>query len=225
MLGLDGQELVWLKTAFDAYAIHVNGSARLLLRDGSAAYVGYAATNGREYGSLGQTLAQTGELEPEELSMDRLRRYAREHPRRFNRFAAQANDRFVFFQFYSGQDWPAGSLGFKVTPWRSLATDKRIFPRGAPVLVQTLVARDQGDSANDQQPFTALMLDQDTGGAIRAPGRADIFMGVGEEAGKRAGRQMAQGRLFYLLLKPQAEQAGQSVVGGHSVSTEPSPPG
>jgi membrane-bound lytic murein transglycosylase A len=45
------------------------------------------------------------------------------------------------------------------------------------------------------------MTDQDTGGAIRAPGRADLFMGVGATAGIRAGNQYAEGQLYYLFLK------------------------
>jgi membrane-bound lytic murein transglycosylase A len=46
------------------------------------------------------------------------------------------------------------------------------------------------------------MLDQDTGGAIRAPGRADIYVGVGDAAGRIAGATYAEGRLYYLFLKP-----------------------
>jgi membrane-bound lytic murein transglycosylase A len=48
-----------------------------------------------------------------------------------------------------------------------------------------------------------FMLDQDSGGAVRTPGRVDIYFGAGPEAEARAGAQYAQGRLFYLFLKPQ----------------------
>ena len=41
------------------------------------------------------------------------------------------------------------------------------------------------------------------GGAIQAPGRADIFMGVGASAEILAGGQYAEGRLYYFFLKPQ----------------------
>ena len=47
-----------------------------------------------------------------------------------------------------------------------------------------------------------IMLDQDTGGAIQAPRRADIFMGIGDDAEVLAGGQYAEGRLYYLFLKP-----------------------
>ena len=40
-------------------------------------------------------------------------------------------------------------------------------------------------------------------GAIRAPGRADIYCGLGDAAEHVAGRLAAEGRLFYLFLKPE----------------------
>ncbi|MDE1038440.1 MAG: 3D domain-containing protein, partial [Phycisphaerales bacterium] len=105
---------------------------------------------------------------------------------------------FVFFKEYEGGNWPAGSLGVPVTAQRSVATDKKIFPRGGVVLVDTTVRSLTGE----KQTFTQFMTDQDTGGAIRAPGRADLFMGVGPTAGIKAGGQYAEGQLYYLFLKP-----------------------
>ena len=45
------------------------------------------------------------------------------------------------------------------------------------------------------------MLDQDTGGAIRAAGRYDIYFGVGDAAERIAGGQYAGGELNYLAVK------------------------
>jgi membrane-bound lytic murein transglycosylase A len=77
----------------------------------------------------------------------------------------------------------------------TLATDKRIFPRAGLVLVEA-TAGPPGD-------IRRFMLDQDTGGAIRAPGRADIYKGVGAEAEALAGERKSQGRLYYFFLKPE----------------------
>ena len=52
-------------------------------------------------------------------------------------------------------------------------------------------------------PYKGFLLDQDTGGAIRAAGRADIYMGIGAQAGHRAGNTFSVGRLYYLFLKPE----------------------
>ena len=87
----------------------------------------------------------------------------------------------------------------KVTPETSLATDKKIYPRGGVLLVDTQAVT----FSSGNRPFLRFMLDQDTGGAIEAPGRADIYMGVGPGAEILAGGQYAEGRLYYFFLKPQ----------------------
>jgi membrane-bound lytic murein transglycosylase A len=51
------------------------------------------------------------------------------------------------------------------------------------------------------QPYGGFALDQDTGGAIRAPGRCDVYMGEGDQAGRLAGQTYQEGRLYYLFLK------------------------
>ncbi len=193
---LAGTELVYLPDRLDAYLIHVNGSAKLELTDGSTMYVGYAGNNGREYTSIGRLLVKDSKISPDRLSLPTLRSYFQGHPGELDGYIQQ-NQRFVFFREYDGDTWPAGSLGFKVTQGRSLATDKSIFPRGCAVLVTTDAPPTGGWALSRSQ----LMLDQDTGGAIRAPGRADIYFGIGPAAESSAGRQAAEGRMYYLLLK------------------------
>jgi len=51
------------------------------------------------------------------------------------------------------------------------------------------------------EPFYSFALDQDTGGAIRSAGRCDIYMGIGPDALLLAGRQNAEGKLYYLAVK------------------------
>ncbi len=193
---LAGTELVYLPSRLDAYIIQVNGSAKLELADGSVMYVGYSGNNGHEYTSIGRALVADGKISADKLSLPTLRAYFASHPEDLDGYIRR-NDRFVFFREYSGDTWPAGSLGFKVTPGRSLATDKAIFPRGCVVLVTT----DKAPTGGWALPRSQLMLDQDTGGAIRAPGRGDIYFGIGPTAEASAGRQAAEGRLYYLLLK------------------------
>lgn len=198
--GLEGRELVYLASPLQAYFIHVNGSARLRMTDGSAMYVGYAGSNGRAYTSIGRLLVRDGKITEEQISLQAIRDYFQTHPEELETYTHR-NDRFVFFQAYDGDAWPSGSLGFKVTPWRTLATDKTIFPRGCPVMVVTEVPSTDAWPSTARRRFQQIMADQDTGGAIRAPGRADIYMGIGSEAEAVAGRQAAEGRLYYLVLR------------------------
>ena len=51
--------------------------------------------------------------------------------------------------------------------------------------------------------YKNFMLDQDTGGAIRAAGRADLYMGAGAPAELLAGGQYSTGKMYYFFLKPE----------------------
>lgn len=194
---LAGLELVWLRDRFDRHLIHVQGSAAIALTDGSTMRVGYAGNNGHAYKSVALLLVADGKLQREELTVDKVRRYLTSHPDELEKYLLR-NDRYIFFYEADGLEWPTGSLGFKVTASRSLATDKRLFPAGSVTLVVTRLSRPNGRARR----FVQFMLDQDTGGAIRSPGRADIYFGMGEEAGKVAGGQYEEGGLYYLMLKP-----------------------
>ena len=190
---LRGLELAYLDDPLDAYTVEVNGSAALKMTDGSTLYVGHAGTNGRPYVSVSRALAADGKIDPNRLSLPAVRHYFRTHPEELPRYLA-LNPRFVFFTEYPASNWPAGSMGFVVEPERSLATDKSIFPRGMAVAVEVVGASIGGQT-------TQLMFDQDTGGAIRAPGRADVYFGLGAPAEREAGSFLHEGRMIYLLLR------------------------
>jgi peptidoglycan lytic transglycosylase A len=191
---LDGHELAWLQNPFEAYVIGVQGSAILRLPSGELYQVGYAGNNGHPYASLGRALVDEGVLAPEQLNLRSLILHFEAHPEDFDRLSVR-NQRYVFFQ--EGEGGARGCLNEPVLAGRSLATDKSIFPRGGLCVFQTTLPTDSGG----QRATTGFALDQDAGGAIRAPGRCDVYMGVGDEAGQRAGHTLSEGRLYYLLLK------------------------
>ncbi|MEE2819080.1 MAG: MltA domain-containing protein [Planctomycetota bacterium] len=194
---LSGTELVYVADHLDAYTIHVNGSARLRMNNGDIKYIGYAGKTDRPYKGLGESILEAKLVSPDKLSLREIRKLYDKNPKRISELINN-NESYVFFQEYDGANWPAGSLGVPVTARRSVATDKSIFPRGGIVLVDTSVHTLTGE----QKPFVQFMVDQDTGGAIRAPGRCDLFMGIGATAGIKAGKQYSEGKLYYLFLKP-----------------------
>lgn len=191
---LAGHELLWLADPFEAYTIQVQGSAQLRLRNGSMMKIGYAGTNGHDYTSVGQELIADGRIDKGQLSLKGLMDFFAANPDMFDTYTWR-NDRYVFFQRTDGG--PYGSLGQPVTPDVSIATDKSIFPRAALVFVTTDIA----DGHKRIRPYSGFRLDQDTGGAIRAPGRCDLYMGTGAHAERRAGYQLAEGRMYYLVAK------------------------
>lgn len=194
---LAGQELVWLSSPLDAYIAHVNGSAWIKLPDGHRQLFAYAGKNGREYSSLRQALVAQGAIESTAPGLASLRAWASATPEPKVQDMLRRNDSFVFFVPSTGV--PTGSLGVPVTGGRSLATDKRLFPPGAPVLVDAALPDGPGGRPRAQ---VRLMFDQDTGGAIRTAGRADVYVGSGQAAERAAGEVVTEGQLYYLFLKP-----------------------
>jgi membrane-bound lytic murein transglycosylase A len=191
-----GTELVYVADKFEAYIIHVNGSAKIELPDGKFITIGYAGKTDRPYKGIGKTLVAEGKIEPEKLSLMSLKAYFKAHPEDLDKYI-NANESYVFFSEYPGENWPAGSIGVKVTDFRSIATDKTVFPRAGVVYVNTTIPTPAGS----KKPFNQFVLDQDTGGAIRAAGRADIYMGIGPNAERLAGGEFAEGRMYYFFLK------------------------
>ena len=105
------------------------------------------------------------------------------------------NPAFIFFRELKGPG-PVGAAGVALTPGRSLAVDGAFWPYGAPVWI------DAGDDDGGAAPrLRRLLVAQDTGGAIRGPGRADLFWGNGPFAELAAGHMQHPGTLYFLVLK------------------------
>jgi membrane-bound lytic murein transglycosylase A len=194
---LAGTELIWLGDPFEVYIAHVQGSAKIRLLDSKLVTVGYAANNGHDYQSISKELVKDGRIRTDQLSLDSMIAYFKANPNLVDTYVWR-NPRFVFFKIQDGE--PRGSLNEQVIPLRTIATDKSIFPRGCLTFISTrLPSKTAGTVSN--QFYSGFALDQDTGGAIRAPGRCDVYMGIGDEAGKLAGQTYQEGKLYYLFLK------------------------
>ncbi len=192
-------ELVWLESALDAFITHVNGSAFIKTEDGELLRFGYAGKNGRPYTSLGKELVKDKRLRADEVSLQSIREWAQAHPDEIDRYLDR-NESYVFFTPIDGN--PHGSLNVPVEAGRSLATDKTLFPRGALVFVDTKLPTGLAPGKGPKTVrYRRLLLDQDTGGAIRTAGRADIYMGIGPEAERVAGRTRSPGQMYYFFLK------------------------
>ena len=190
-----GLEIAWVRDPVDLFFVEVQGSGAIRLPDGEELRIGYAASNGRPYRSIGRLLIDEGKIPEEDISMQSIRRFLAEHPGEIRR-VLNHNESFVFFRPLDTP--PLGVLGVPVTPERSIATDQRIFPPGALAFLETTRPAVDTSSA---EPLRRWVLNQDTGGAIRGPGRVDFFWGRGEEAAEMAGRMKQGGRLFFLVPK------------------------
>jgi membrane-bound lytic murein transglycosylase A len=201
-----GLEIAWVADPVELFFLHIQGSGILRLPDGHQLSVGYAAQNGWPYRSIGRLLIDGGKIAKEEMSMQRLRRYLNDNPREQSEILAY-NESYVFFRV--NQAGALGSLEVPVSAGRSIATDSRLFPKGALVLIQTEIpVIDNAGRLAGWRPVTRFVLNQDTGGAIRGLQRADIYFGTGSQAEGLAGYMNRQGKMFFVILKQ--EQANST---------------
>lgn len=131
------------------------------------------------------------------MSITRLREYLRDHPSQREEILNH-NESYVFFRVV--ERGPLGNIEVPLTPGRSIATDSRLFPKGglAYVCAEKPIIDDSG-TIIAWVPFSRFALNQDTGGAIKGPGRVDLFWGSGEEAGAPAGLMKTEGKLYFLV--------------------------
>jgi len=196
-------ELAWVDDPIALFFLHVQGSGRVRLPGGETVLVGYDGANGRAYRSLGARMVELGLLAPEEVSLQTIRAWLIGH-------ADQAadlldyNQSYVFFRFL--KEGPLGNINVPLTPGRSVALDHLLFPKGALAWLDTRRPRAEGDIVASWEPLTRFVFVQDTGGAIRGPGRLDLFFGHGPAAETEAGHMKEPGRLYLLVLKPEAVQ-------------------
>jgi membrane-bound lytic murein transglycosylase A len=191
-----GLELAWARDPLDVFFMEIQGSGTLRLPDGREIRIGHAAANGRPYRSIGRLLIDEGKLAREAVTMPALRAWLAAHPEERAR-VLHYNDAYVFFRRRAGP--PVGSLGVPVTPGRSIATDLRLFPPGALAWLWTERPRRAADGRIAWEPLRRLVLNQDSGGAIRGTGRVDLFWGRGDDAELAAGLMKQAGRLFFLV--------------------------
>jgi membrane-bound lytic murein transglycosylase A len=191
-------ELVYLKDPLEVYIAHVQGSAIIELADGTQRCAGYHGKTDRPYTSLGLSLVADGKIDRSELSLQKIMEYLDLHPHELKHYMNK-NESYVFFHWAEGG--PRGSLNTPVIPYRSIATDKAVFPRGLLTFIVTELPEMRTRDEVVFEPYYGFGLDQDTGGAIRSAGRCDVYMGVGPDALLLAGRTNAEGKLYYLAVK------------------------
>jgi membrane-bound lytic murein transglycosylase A len=150
---------------------------------------------------MGNYLIKKGKISLSEMSMQKIREYLSQHPEEIDTIF-NYNPSYVFFKLE--KDGPYGCLEVKLTPGRSIALDRGIFPSAALAFIKTKIPVIDGNSnIHSWANLARFVLNQDTGGAIQGPGRADLFWGNGSYAEIAAGHMKHSGSLYFLVLKPE----------------------
>ena len=196
------EPIAWVKDRVDLFFLQVQGSGKIYLNNGKTINVHYHTSNGRPYKSIGKYLIEKGKIPRSEMSMQKIRAYLRDNPEELET-VLHYNPSYIFFKIEN--DGPLGCLDVKLTPGRSIALDRKIFPKAALAFIETKKPLiDAAGKIHIWKDYKRFVLNQDTGGAICGPGRGDIFFGNGKYAEIAAGHMQHPGALYFLILKTDA---------------------
>ena len=195
-----GLELAYVDP-IDAFFLHIQGSGLIEFEDGSLSFLGYAAQNGHRYYSIGKSLFDI--IPQEEMSKDKLVDYLKG-------LTPQKRDELLFenpsYVFFRKLEEGAGQTTFgpSVIDKRTIAIDHRVFPMGGIAFIDfktpDLKNREElkSFSKDTLEREGRFVLAHDSGGAIKGPGRADLYWGKGEEASINAGVMRHRGKMWFL---------------------------
>jgi membrane-bound lytic murein transglycosylase A len=199
LAALKGQklELAYVRP-IDAFFLHIQGSGKVRFPNGELLSLGYGAQNGHRYKSIGKLLYDV--IPKEEMSMARIEGHlvGLNHGDLYD-FLSE-NPSYIFFRELEGKKGVTTS-GLEVMDRRTLAIDTQYFPLGAVAFLNYPHPNFENDLSVEPKDFennSRLVFAHDTGGAIKGPGRADLYWGEGRKARQAAGVMKHPARLYFL---------------------------
>ena len=133
----EGLELLYPADPVDVFFMHIQGSARIHLTDGTMMRINYDGKNGHPYRPIGRYLVEKGLLDANKVPMQKLCKWLRDDPERGKQVMWQ-NAASIFFRELKDVEadaGPMGALSVSLTAGRSLAVDPTYAPLGSPVYV------------------------------------------------------------------------------------------
>lgn len=188
-------EVAYVADKVGLFFMHIQGSGKIRIGDGSYIKLGYAGQNGYPYFSIGNHLTKNNLIDKNKASAESIIQWLNNNPHKAAK-VMNLNESYIFFRTRN-QHHPVGAMGVEVTAMRTLAVDRTYIPLGMPLWLETTYPR-----ANKQgpfKPFHRVMIAQDVGGAIKGPVRGDVFFGSNKQAEKFAWYMGNMGRYFILI--------------------------
>lgn len=195
-----GLELYYLDP-IHSFFLQIQGSGVLELPNKKQIRVGYAGQNGWKYESIGKHMFHI--IPKEEMSLQRIEEHLRTLTKEELLDFLKINPSYVFFKRLKGRG--VTTFGNEVIPGRTLAIDNSLFPLGALGYLsfqKPFYADETVEVPSSYEETSRLILAQDTGGAIKSTGRADLFWGEGDKALRYAGTMRHSAKLWFLIPKP-----------------------
>ena len=190
--------LAWLRPE-DKFFLQIQGSGTLIFPEGPPRRAVFAGTNGQPFSGVANAMRERGLLEAGQTSAEGIRAWLAAHRGPEAAEIMALNPRYVFFRLTDDDGLPPrGAAGVPLPPGRAIAVDVSLHAPGDLYWIDARSPILAGAFPTYQRLVTAL----DTGGAIRGPIRADLYLGQGPEAGLEAGRIRHVLRLYRLVPRP-----------------------
>jgi membrane-bound lytic murein transglycosylase A len=188
--------LAYTNNLEDLFFMQIQGSGIVEFVDlGYSRTFAYHGSNGHRYYSIGKYLVQKGYLSASKVSMNSIKKWLKDNPGK-QREVMSLNPSYVFFR--QTQQYPTGATGQPVTGLCSVAVDPRYIPFGSVVIIKRPILNKKGELKRHE---SSVFLAQDRGGAIKGPGRVDIYMGLGKKGERLSSALKHYGELWLLLPK------------------------
>ncbi len=186
-------ELIYVDDKVDLFFMHIQGSGRVKLPNGSMLRLSYAGRNNQPFTAVSNHMVDLGYIDRSNMASIKIREWLKNNPEKADEIM-NINAAYTFFKISDGE-YVVGSQGAPLTAERSLAVDPDIIPYGFPLFVATEIR----NSSGSKDPYQHLLIAQDSGSAIKGTVRGDIFFGNGKEAEEKAFSMASQGKYYILL--------------------------
>jgi membrane-bound lytic murein transglycosylase A len=199
---IDNQKL---EIAYSNHPSHImlaqiQGSSILRYTNGDYIRVGFDGANGWKFQSVQKILMDCGEIPS--MSFKDFIKYLSSQPQDREERLVNLNPRYIFFAVKDKNTLPYGAIGYELTNDRSIAIDPKYIPLGMVGYMKSKkpVSNENGELTGFKE-FSRFVATQDTGSAIRGPGRIDLFFGQGKKAETEASSMKASGEFYLFVIK------------------------
>jgi membrane-bound lytic murein transglycosylase A len=187
--------LAWMRPE-ELFFLQIQGSGILTFPDGGRRRAAFAAHNGRPFVGIAKPMRDRGLLADDQTSAANIQAWLAAHRGAEADALMAENPRYVFFQLTPDDGrQPPGAAGVPLPAGRAVAVDPTQHAYGQALWIDA----DAGALAGSFPAYRRMVTALDTGGAIKGPVRADLYVGRGPAAGTEAGRIRHALRMYRLV--------------------------
>ncbi len=190
-----GLELAYAKSLIDIQKMQLQGSGFVQFPNGMIYLFSYGGTNKHPRRSVQRYFKENFVQGKRGVTFGRIEKYIEKHPDKKDDILFH-NPSYVFFVKKTFGNRVMGAGNVPLTPGLSIASDKYKLPMGTCFLAEV---PKPGKRFTLHEP--KFLFAQDVGGGVSGAGHVDYYMGIGEDARKRAEVMNHYGRMWLLLPK------------------------